>query len=126
MAAPFAVACGQFLVCGLISLAWAVVAEPISAPALLAAARDIAYTGLVSVGIGFTAQVIGQRNTAAADAAIILSSETVFAALFGYALMGDRLSGAGWAGCALILSCILAVQLLPMLRARLGEAPAGR
>lgn len=120
MAAPFAVACGQFLVCGLISLAWAGVAEAVEPAALWAAARDIAYTGLVSVGIGFTAQVIGQRNTAAADAAIILSSETVFAALFGYVLMGDRLSSAGWAGCALILTCILAVQLLPLLRERVA------
>lgn len=122
MAAPFLLACGQFLVCGLVSLAWAAASEPVSAAALSAAARDIAYTGIVSVGIGFTAQVIGQRNTAAADAAIILSSETVFAALFGYALMGDRLSALGWSGCALILACILLVQLLPMWRDRVAAA----
>jgi drug/metabolite transporter (DMT)-like permease len=122
MAAPFLLACGQFLVCGLVSLAWAVASESVSAAALGAAARDIAYTGIVSVGIGFTAQVIGQRNTAAADAAIILSSETVFAALFGYALMGDRLNALGWSGCALILACILLVQLLPMWRERVAAA----
>lgn len=118
MAAPFLVACGQFLVCGLVSLGWAAATEAWHAPALGAALRDIAYTGIVSVGIGFTAQVVGQRNAPAADAAIILSSETLFAALFGYALMGDRLTPAGWAGCALILACILAVQLLPMLQER--------
>jgi drug/metabolite transporter (DMT)-like permease len=123
MAAPFLLACGQFLVCGLVSLIWAGVTEPLAVEGLHAAARDIVYTGVVSVGIGFTAQVIGQRNTAAADAAIILSAETVFAALFGYALMGDRLTPAGWAGCALILACILLVQLLPMLR---PAAPAAR
>mgnify|MGYP006338128157 CR=1 FL=1 len=42
-------------------------------------------TGVLSVGVGFTAQVVAQRCTAPADAAIVLSSETLFAALFGYA-----------------------------------------
>jgi drug/metabolite transporter (DMT)-like permease len=57
--------------------------------------------------------VVGQRSAPAADAAIIMSSETVFAALFGYLLMAERLGPAGWAGCGLILACIVAVQLLP-------------
>jgi drug/metabolite transporter (DMT)-like permease len=68
---------------------------------------------VLSVGVGFTLQVIAQRHAHAADAAIILSSETVFAALFGAWFMGDRLSATGLLGCALILGCILAVQLLP-------------
>jgi drug/metabolite transporter (DMT)-like permease len=55
-----------------------------------------------------------------ADAAIVLSSETVFAALFGAWFMGDRLPPAGLAGCALILACILAVQVLPLLRQHLA------
>jgi drug/metabolite transporter (DMT)-like permease len=113
LAAPFLLACGQFAVCALASAAWALAAEPLSPAAYGAAAWAIAYTGIVSVGIGFTAQVVGQRCTPAADAAIILSSETVFAAGFGYALMGERLGATGWAGCALILVCIVAVQLLP-------------
>ena len=53
-----------------------------------------------------------------ADAAIILSTETVFAALFGAWLMGDRLGIAGLAGAALILACVLAMQVLPMLTLR--------
>ncbi len=86
----------------------------------------IAYTGIVSVGIGFTAQVLCQRCTPAADAAIILSAETVFAAGFGFALMGERLGPAGWAGCALILVCIVAVQLLPAPPSPSAAKPAGR
>jgi drug/metabolite transporter (DMT)-like permease len=66
--------------------------------------------------VAFTAQVVAQRYAQAADAAIILSSETLFAALFGYLLMGDRLSAAGFGGCALILFSMLAIQLLPLLR----------
>ena len=54
-----------------------------------------------------------------ADAAIILSSETLFAALFGYLLMGDRLNALGVAGCVLIFVCIIAVQLAPLIGARI-------
>ena len=92
--------------------------ETVSAAGLHAAAGAILYTGILSVGVGFTLQVVGQRFAHPADAAIILSSETVFAALFGAWLMGDRLNALGLAGCALILGCILAVQVLPLWRRR--------
>ncbi|WP_300453989.1 DMT family transporter [Accumulibacter sp.] len=114
LAAPFLVACGQFLVCGLISLVCAGLSETITVTGLRQAALAIVYAGVVSVGIGFTAQVVGQRYAQAADAAIILSAETVFAALFGFLLMGDRLNASGLAGCALILVCIIIVQIAPL------------
>lgn len=124
MAAPFMVACGQFLACGVFSLAWAVVAEPLSVSALTAAGAALLFTGVLSVGIGFTAQVVAQRHANAADAAVILSSETLFAGLFGYVLMGDRLSLAGWVGAGLIFACIIAVQLLPSRPAPAAHARA--
>jgi drug/metabolite transporter (DMT)-like permease len=115
LGAPYTVACAQFVVCAVLSLAAAALIEPpLAWPAVRAAAGAIAYTGLVSVGIGYTAQVIAQRHTHEADAALLLSSETVFAALFGALLAGDRLAPAGWAGCALILGCIVAAQLVPL------------
>jgi drug/metabolite transporter (DMT)-like permease len=119
----YLLACGQFAVCALIALVLGLATEPLDAQGLRAAAGAIAYTGILSVGVGFTLQVVGQRHAQAADAAIILSSETVFAALFGAWFMGDRLDATGLAGCALILGCILAVQTVPMLRAR--QAAAG-
>jgi drug/metabolite transporter (DMT)-like permease len=93
-----------------------VVAEPISTAGLQAALLPILYAGVLSVGVAFTAQVVAQRYAQAADAAIILSSETLFAALFGYALMGDRLDTAGLLGCALILACIVLVQIAPIFK----------
>lgn len=114
MGAPFIVASGQFAVCGLLSLLAATGLEPMHWAGIEAAAWPIAYTGIVSVGIAFTAQVVAQRYAHAADAAIILSSETLFAAAFGYALLGERLNGAGLLGCALMLGCILLVQLMPL------------
>lgn len=116
--APFLVACGQFAVVGLGNLLWALAFEPFSAEQVQAAWGPIVYTGCISVGLAFTAQVLAQRHAQAADAAIILSSETVFAALFGAWLLGERLSGQGLLGCALILGALLAVQLLPLLHAR--------
>ncbi|MGM9480062.1 DMT family transporter [Roseateles sp. NT4] len=114
MAAPFMVASGQFAVCGALSLVAALVMEPVRWAGLEAAAVPIAFTGVLSVGIAFTAQVVAQRYAHAADAAIILSAETLFAAAFGYALLGERLNTAGLIGCGLMLGCILLVQLMPL------------
>jgi drug/metabolite transporter (DMT)-like permease len=115
IAAPFLVACGQFLVCGIACLLWAGLTETISLEGIRLAATPILYTGVVSVGFAYTGQVVGQRYAAAADAAIILSAETLFAAFFGFLLMGDRLNAMGIAGCALIFVCIVAVQMMPLM-----------
>jgi len=115
--APFLVAMGQFLICGLLATLWAIAAEPVTLEGLRAAAGPMLYGGVLSVGIAFTAQVVAQRHAHASDAAIILSAETVFAALFGYLILGERLGPTGLLGCALILGSMLAIQLLPMLRA---------
>ncbi len=114
MAAPFTVASGQFAVCGGLSLIAACFMEPVSGSGLQAAAVPIAFTGVLSVGIAFTAQVVAQRYAQAEDAAIILSSETLFAAAFGFALLGERLDTPGLIGCGLMLACILLVQLMPL------------
>jgi drug/metabolite transporter (DMT)-like permease len=114
MAAPFLVAGGQFSVCGVLALLWTLAYEPVTWSGLQAAAWPLAYTGVFSVGVAFTAQVVAQRYAQAADAAIVLSSETLFAALFGFVLMGDRLDAVGLAGCILIFASLMAVQLLPM------------
>ena len=116
MNAPYLVACGQFAVCGFLTLAWALVFEPVLWSGLQAAAGALAYTGVLSVGVAYTAQVVAQRYAHATDAAIVLSAETLFAAAFGYLLMGDRLNAAGLAGCALIFASMVGVQLLPLLR----------
>jgi len=111
---PMVVATGQFAACSALALAAGFATEPFSAAGLRAALGAIAYTGVLSVGLGFTLQVVAQRHARASDSAIVLSSETVFAAVFGAIFMGDRLDAAGFAGCALILGCVLMVQLQPL------------
>lgn len=124
VAAPFLVACGQFLVCGVACLFWAMLTETITLEGIRQAAVPIIYTGVISVGFAYTGQVVGQRYAAAADAAIILSAETLFAALFGFLLMGDRLNATGIAGCVLIFVCIVAVQMMPLMAPRAAAAAA--
>jgi len=108
------VACGQFVACAALALALGLPTEPLAADGLAHALWPIAYAGVLSAGLGFTLQVVAQRHTRPADAAIVLSSETVFTAGFGAVFMGDRLGASGLAGCALILACVLMVQLQPI------------
>lgn len=115
----YLLACGQFGVCAVIALALGLATEPVDLAGLRSAAGAIAYTGLLSVGVGFTLQVVGQRHAQASDAAIVLSSETLFAALFGAVFMGDRLGATGLAGCVLILLGIVLVQAVPMMKTSL-------
>jgi drug/metabolite transporter (DMT)-like permease len=110
---PFVLSFVQFAVCAIASLTVAVFTEPWVIAGLLKAAPSIAYTGFISVGIAYTLQVVGQRHAHSAHAAIILSSETLFAALFGAVFMGDRLNTLGVVGCGLILGSIVLVQFQP-------------
>ena len=112
--APLVVAAAQFMVCGVLGLGFGAIFEGYSPHQFVGAAWGILYIGIFSVGMAFTLQVIGQLFTPAADAAIILSSETVFAALGGMIFLGERLSLLQISGGMLILVSILAVELLPL------------
>ncbi|MGB3212084.1 MAG: DMT family transporter [Desulforhopalus sp.] len=114
--APLVVAFIQFLVSGIVGLFLGFLVESPSLEQIIGAGWGICYIGIFSVGMAFTLQVVGQRFTPAADAAIILSSETVFAALGGMIILGERLSLLQLSGGVLILASILAVELLPLTR----------
>lgn len=112
--APITVAITQFIVCGVLSLLWAAIAEPVALTQFYAASLSILYAGILSVGVAFTLQVVAQRHTHAADAAIILSAETLFAAMAGALFLKETLNALQFGGCLLILAGILAVQLVPL------------
>ncbi|WP_245410642.1 DMT family transporter [Notoacmeibacter marinus] len=71
---------------------------------------EILYTGLFAGGLAFSLQARGQRYVKPGPAAILLSSEALFAALFGALLLGDRLAPIALVGCGLILTAILIAQ----------------
>lgn len=107
---PVLLASLQFVVCAGLSLATAVAIEPITVSGLEGAALPILYGGLLSVGVAYTLQVIAQRDAPPSHAAIILSLETVFAALGGWLLLNEILSRQGLVGCALMFAGMLLSQ----------------
>lgn len=116
--APLVLAAFQFSVCGILGLVLGFVFEAPRLDQIVGALFGILYVGIFSVGMAFTLQVVAQRYTGAADAAIILSSETVFAALGGILFLGERLSLVQLSGATLILVSILGVELLPLTKLR--------
>lgn len=122
---PLALSVTQFAVCSLCCLAIAPFVETISMEAILSAGREILYVGVISSGLAFVLQVIGQRYTTAPQAAIFLSSEALFGGLLGALLLGEVLPPPGYVGCAIIFSAMLLVELVPELRRRKAPSSAG-
>lgn len=108
---PVKISMAQFLVCGLCSLAVAGCAETVTLEAVRQAAVPLLFGGICSVGVAYTLQVVGQKNVPPGPASIILSMETVFAALGGWLLLGEGLGPRGLAGCALMLAGMVVAQL---------------
>ncbi|HKN28887.1 MAG TPA: DMT family transporter [Roseiarcus sp.] len=82
------------------------------------AAPSILFAGLVSGGVAYTLQIFAQRYTPPAEAALILSLESVFAALAGTVLLDERLTLVGAIGCLLILIGAVAAEAAPALARR--------
>lgn len=101
----------QTITCALLSLITAAVTETIVVKSIMAAATPIVYGGVFSVGIAYTLQIVGQQKAPPAAAAIILSMETVFAAIGGFILISEIMDLLEILGCALIFSGMLVSQL---------------
>jgi len=100
---------GQLAVCGLLNLGVGAFVET-SLPLNWPLAGAILYTALFSLGLCYTLQIWAQRHTPPADAALILSLESVFAALAGWWLLDERLEAIQVLGCVLIFAAVLLSQ----------------
>jgi drug/metabolite transporter (DMT)-like permease len=121
-ARPFLLSFLQNAICALLGLLGGLVFEPVVLSGILAAGPMILYAGLLSGGVAFTLQIVAQSHTPAAEAAIIMSLESVFAALAGAVLLGDHLTGTAILGCGLILLGVVLVQLAPLMKRNSLEA----
>lgn len=121
----------QFATVALVAAAGSALLESTTLAGLAGASVDIAYLGLLSSALCFTILTVALQYTPPAEAAVIVSMETVFAALAAYLVLGERLTAMGWAGAALILTATLFLQLGTALsprwrRSRRGAGTVGR
>ena len=117
-------ACIQFAACALLSAGTALAVERPTTQGIMEAAGPILYGGLLSVGVAYTLQVVAQRRSKPAHAAILLSMESVFAAVGGSIFLGERLGPRGSAGCALIFAGMMIAQLPVLLHGQAQGGPA--
>lgn len=116
-ARPITLAFMQYAGCAVLALAAAFMFEGgVSVPALEENMIQLLYAGVISGGIAYTMQIVGQQYTPPSHAAIILMGEAPFAALAGAAMLGERLDTIGWIGCGVILLAALLVEAGPFLR----------
>lgn len=105
--------CIQFFVVGIISLPVMLIAESPSIADIKGAALSVLYAGVMSSGVAYTLQIIAQKHADPTAATLIMSLESVFAAISGWLILGERLSGRELAGCGVVLAAVIAAQLLP-------------
>lgn len=101
----------QFFVCGLLSIIFALCTETIEFSAIKSAGIPILYGGLMSVGVAYTCQILGQKDADPTFASIVFSTESVFSAIGGAIILNEIMSGRGYLGCVLIFIGIVLSQL---------------
>ena len=101
----------QFLVCGVLSIISAMCTETIELSAIKSAGIPILYGGLMSVGVAYTCQILGQKDADPTFASIVFSTESVFCAIGGAIILNEIMSGRGYVGCVLIFIGIILSQL---------------
>lgn len=106
-----AIACGQFLVCGVLAGVAALLFETPSIAQYQQGFWAVLYSGIFVVAIAFTLQVLGQRGVNPSIAALILSTEAVWAVVFGGLILHERLSPREVLGSLLMAVAVILVQL---------------
>jgi drug/metabolite transporter (DMT)-like permease len=103
--------CIQFFVCALLSGILMLLLETPSWETIRAAWLPICYAGLLSSGAGYTLQILGQKDTDPTVASLLMSLESVFAAIAGWLLLHERFSLRELAGVVLMAGAIVLAQL---------------
>lgn len=106
-----AMSCIQFITCGILSAIPMFLFETVSPENLLGAAGPILYAGVMSCGVAYTLQIIGQKNMNPTVASMILSLESVISVLAGLIILNQRLSERELLGCGLMFVAVVLSQL---------------
>lgn len=103
--------CIQFFISGMLCAVPMFLYEKPQIGALMQAWLPLVYAGVLSCGVAYTLQVIAQKNTDPTVASLVLSMESVFSAVTGWMILGERLSGRELFGCLLVFSAVILAQL---------------
>lgn len=103
--------CLQFLTCGILSGIPALLFEHPNFSAICQAWMPILYAGVMSCGVAYTLQIIGQKNMNPTVASLILSLESCISVLAGWILLGQQLSAKEIFGCVIMFAAIILAQL---------------
>lgn len=103
--------CIQFFVCGLLSGVGMILTEDFSWQMILGAWMPVLYAGVMSCGVAYTLQIVGQKDMDPTIASLILSLESVASVLAGWLLLGQTLSAREMSGCVLMFVAIILAQL---------------
>ena len=103
--------CIQFFVCGIASLPFMFLTETPQIGNILDARMPILYAGVMSCGMAYTLQILGQNHANPAIASLLLSMESCFSVLSGWIILGETLSAREGIGCVLMFVAIILAQL---------------
>lgn len=106
-----ALSCIQFFVCGILCAVPMLISERPKIAEIAGAWMPLAYAGVLSCGVGYTLQIVAQKNTDPTVASLILSLESVFSVLTGWVILGEKLSGRELFGCVLVFIAVILAQL---------------
>ncbi len=103
--------CVQFFFATLWSLVGAVLTETIDLSMILSCALPILYVGIFSSGVGYTLQILAQKDSNPTVVSILLSLESVFAVIAGAIILQQQMTGREYAGCVLMLVAVVLAQI---------------
>ena len=103
--------CIQFFVCGILSGIPALLFENPNLSSILAAWLPLLYAGIMSCGVAYTLQIVGQKNMNPTVASLILSLESCISVIAGWLILGQSLNGREILGCVLMFGAIILAQL---------------
>lgn len=101
----------QYSFCAILSLVLSILLESFTFQAVHECIYPLLYGGIMSVGVAYTLQIVGQKNVAPSAAAIILSLETMFAAVGGFLILGENITHRELIGCVFMLTGIIIAQI---------------
>ncbi|MBO6089905.1 MAG: DMT family transporter, partial [Lachnospiraceae bacterium] len=104
------ISCIQFAVSGLICLVFALITEQIVISDIINASFPILYAGVMSCGVAYTFQILGQKYVEPTKASLILCLESVFATLGGFVILKETLTIKETIGCVVVFAAIILAQ----------------